>query len=81
MDLLPFDSYCEVYIEGFDSLTEENFKVKFGLEHSYVPPMQVTNNGGGNYRLFVTSGGYVTPVVMYITLSGYIDSDIVTILD
>lgn len=80
-DFGPFDSYCEVYVEGFDSLTEENFKVKFGQRESWVEVMGVTNNGGGNYKLLVTSGIYETPIIMYITLPGYIDSDTVTVYD
>lgn len=79
-DFGPYDSYCEVYIEGFDSLTEENFKIKQG-QRGWHAPMQVTNNSGGNYRLLVTSGIYDTPIIMYITLPGYIDSDTVTLHD
>ena len=79
-DFGPFDSYCEVYIEGFDSLTKENFKIIFESGSPYAP-MSVTNNGGGNYRLLVSSGPYTTPIIMYITLPGYIDSDTVTVYD
>lgn len=82
-DFTSMDKYCDVYVEGFDSLTSDNFMFSAGvtIEGEYGGPQVVTNNGGGNYNILITSAGYSLPVTMYITLPGYIDSDIVTVIE